>query len=85
MDIQNEIKLIKDRNSRVEFDKAWEVSLFRRSIIILFTYLVAIVWLFIIENNDPWLNAFVPAGGYAISTFSLSLIKKKWLKNKSQH
>lgn len=81
MDIQSELSLIKERNKRVELDKAWETSWIRRIVIIFFTYVVAGIWLLVIDNNHPWLNAFVPTGGYVLSTLSLPFIKKKWLKN----
>ena len=80
MEIEKEISDIQVRNKRVELDKAWEVSWTRRIVIALFTYVVAGVWLIIIENGKPWLTALIPTGGYLISTFSLPLIKKWWAK-----
>ena len=41
-DLQKEIELIKERNRRVETDKSWETSWFRRMIIMIFTYLTLV-------------------------------------------
>lgn len=70
------------RNARVETDKAWETSKTRRSIIIVITYLTAVTFLKLIGNEAPLINAFVPCGGYLLSTLSLPFIKTWWIKNK---
>jgi hypothetical protein len=75
----NDIQEIKERNQRVELDKAWEISLTRRSIIAGVTYIVATVWLVVIENEKPFLNALVPFGGYIFSTWSLPLVRGWWI------
>lgn len=74
-----EIIDIQERNKRVELDKAWETSWTRRGIIAVFTYVVAFIWLSIIENDSPCLNALVPFGGYLFSTLSLPIIKQWWI------
>ena len=38
-EIEKEIKQIKERNKRVQLDKAWETSFSRKILIMLFTYL----------------------------------------------
>lgn len=68
------------RNSRVELDKAWETSWTRRGIIAVLTYVVASMWLIKVGNDAPFLNAFVPFGGYIFSTFSLPFVKEWWIK-----
>ncbi len=80
MDIEKEIQIIHDRNKRVETDKAWELSWTRRLSIAIATYIIAGVWLVLINDTFPWLKAFVPAGGYFLSTLSLSFIKNLWMK-----
>ena len=79
---KKEIENIKVRNQKVEFDKAWELSWTRRLFIAVVTYLIAGLWLIIIKDSFPWLKAFVPAGGYVLSTLSLPIIKRWWAKNK---
>lgn len=71
---------IKERNKRVEADKAWETSLTRRVIIAVVTYCIAGFYLHILNVNHAWLHAFVPAGAYFLSTLSLGIIKKIWFK-----
>lgn len=82
MDTQEEIELIKERNRRVETDKAWELSWTRRLFITAITYVVAGVWLVIINESLPWLKAFVPTIGYVLSTLSLPFIKRRWIRKK---
>lgn len=81
MNIEQEIEQIKQRNQRVEADKAWEVSWTRGLFIAAVTYLVAGVWLLTIHDTKPWLKALVPAIGYILSTFSIPVIKNWWSKH----
>ncbi|MFZ2253395.1 MAG: hypothetical protein WAW13_04500 [Minisyncoccia bacterium] len=78
-----QIDEIKERNRRVELDKAWETSVARRFIIAVITYVVATIWLIVIENEKPFLNALVPLGGYLLSTLSLSFVKKWWIEKQT--
>ena len=78
--MNEEIQAIQERNQRVELDKAWETSITRRALIAVLTYIVATLWLFIIENKEPFLNALVPFGGYVFSTLSLPVVKQWWVK-----
>ena len=79
----SEIDEIKERNRRVELDKAWETSAVRRGTIALITYGVATAWLYIIGSEKPFLNALVPFGGYLFSTWTLPVIKKLWMKKQT--
>lgn len=78
--INKEIKAIIERNQKVERDKAWETSFARRTIIAIITYFLIVLFLWIIEVPNPWLNALVPTIAFILSTLSLSLFKKWWLK-----
>lgn len=84
MGAEQEIENIKQRNQRVELDKTWETSWVRRIFIACITYAVAGFWLTLIGIENPWLNAFVPTGGYLLSTFSLSVLKNWWIKRKQK-
>ena len=79
MDTEEEIIKIKDRNQKVEIDKAWELSWTRRIFIALITYLVALIWLLMISEANAWLKAFVPVAGYGLSTLSLPFLKAWWV------
>ena len=72
---------IKERNKRVEADKAWEISITRRSVIALMTYIIISIFLISINVLNPWLNAIVPTVGFILSTLTLPLFKKFWLNN----
>ena len=79
MDIGQEILEIKQRNQRVEQEKAWERSWTRRVFISAVTYIVASIWLLMIHDSLPLLKALVPVAGYVLSTLSLLPLKKWWI------
>lgn len=77
--LEEEILVIKSRNSRVEAEKAWETSLFRVATIALITYVIALFIMKSIGVKGYFLNALVPTVGYILSTQSLPFIKKWWI------
>lgn len=78
--IKNELEAIKQRNKRVEANKAWETSLTRKILIILLTYTLMGITFTSIENSDPWVNAIIPTLGFFLSTLSFPFIKNLWHK-----
>lgn len=81
MSIEERLAIIEKRNSRVEEQKAWEVSVFRTAMIMCLTYIIACGAFVVIENEHPFRNAFIPVIGYFLSTQSLPQLKKWWIKN----
>lgn len=81
--ISKRLAKIEARNERVEADKAWEVSWQRRILILTLTYLLVLLYFFIIEVEKPLLNAIVPTLGFFLSTLTLSVVKTIWLKRNS--
>ena len=79
--LEREVELIKERNYRVEADKAWEVSYFRVFFITGVIYVIAVKVMYFIGSANYFLNALVPAIGYFISVQSLPFIKKWWIKS----
>lgn len=79
--MKEDIEQIKERNKRVEADKAWETSKTRRILIALMTYVVVVIFLWTIDAPNPRLNAIVPTGGFILSTLTLSFFKKFWLRH----
>ena len=77
--LEGEIGAIKDRNARVEAEKAWETSWFRVGSIMAVTYVIATVALYAIGNDNPLRNALIPTIGYFLSTQSLPFIKQWWI------
>ena len=78
---QNALSDIQQRNARVEADKAWETSWVRRTCIAIMTYMIAAFYMRYVGLNNALLGAFVPTGGYLLSTLSLPLAKTYWLNN----
>jgi preprotein translocase subunit SecF len=81
-DITEELEKIKERNSRVEIDKAWETSWTRRISIMVLTYIIASVWLWVIGEEYVFLKSVVPTLGYLLSTLSIPQIRKVWMNNR---
>ena len=82
MDIENEIKKIQERNKRVELDKAWETSWTRKICIMILTYIVVIIYSYLIRKYDYIvLTSLVPVIGFTLSTLSLKVVRKFWEKN----
>lgn len=78
------IERIENRNKRVEADKAWETSYTRRGLLIVFTYLSIGVYMWVIEIDNPWLNAVIPSLGFLLSTLTLPFFKDWWLKKEKK-
>lgn len=77
--IENEIKNIKVRNARVELDKKWETSWTRRLCICVLTYIVVVIYCFMIEaGSNIFLSSLVPVIGFTLSTLSLGLVRRIW-------
>jgi len=76
----NRIEKIERRNQRVELDKAWEGSIVRKLLIVLFTYISIGAYMWAIGVNEPWLNAVVPSLGFTLSTLTLPYFKQLWIK-----
>ena len=83
MNFEKEIKKIQERNKRVELDKAWETSWTRKICIMILTYIVVIVYSYVIRKYDNiFLSSLVPVMGFTLSTLSLKLVRKIWENNK---
>ena len=80
-ELNKEVTKILERNKKVELDKAWETSLFRRLFLAALTYLAALAFLLIINAPQPYLASIVPAGAYLLQQYSLPFMKKVWGKN----
>ena len=85
MNLENRITNIEKRNKRVELDKKWETSFTRRICIMVLTYIIVVLYSFLIRyNNNLLLSSLVPVIGYILSTLSLKLIRKIWEKRTSK-
>lgn len=79
---EEQIQAILERNKRVEEDKAWEQSWFRRLTLSVFIYATSVLILWSIDSHPFLLQALVPAGGYLFSTLSLPWVKERWMKRR---
>jgi len=81
---EQEIQKIIERNARVERDKKWETSLFRRLFLTITTFILAFLFLKIIKVENPFWGACVPAGAYFLQNLAkpLSPLRKIWEKHR---
>ena len=81
-ELKNEIAKIKERNARVEKDKAWETSWTRKICICILTYIVVVIYQVMIKSLESiLLSSLVPVTGFILSTLSLKLVRNIWEKN----
>lgn len=78
MNYEDEFKRIAARNRKVELDKAWETSWFRKLVIAMLTYIVALAWLYTISDTHAALKALVPVAGFILSTVTVPPLKRWW-------
>lgn len=82
-DLEKRIEDIEERNKRVETDKAWETSWTRKICICILTYIVVVIYSYIISKyNNIFLSSLVPVIGFTLSTLSLGIIRKIWQKRR---
>ena len=80
--LELEMQRIRERNVRVEMDKAWEASSFRVVFLVILTYFVTSMVFWLIGVPSPFLNALIPTTGYYLSTLSLPFVKKWWIQGR---
>ena len=83
MNIEKEINDIKERNRKVELNKAWETSWTRKICIMILTYVVVVIYSFSISKiSNVFLSSLVPVIGFTLSTLSLNVIRNIWENNR---
>ena len=83
-ELEKKIELIEKRNKKVEGDKAWETSFLRKILIIVLTYIFAVLYLKVADTTNPYFGAVVPCAGFFLSTITIDFIKKRWLIKKGR-
>lgn len=81
-EIEKRIAQIEERNKKVELEKSWETSKTRWISILIITYVLATIVMYIIDVPRPYLNSIIPTLGYFLSVQSLPFIKKIWMNRK---
>src|SRR5689334_7596308 len=79
-DIRRELAELRERNIRVEREKAWETSWARRLLVAAMTWLGAWLWLRELGAEHAALQALVPSGAYAVSTLTLPVLRRWWMR-----
>ncbi len=77
-DLEARVRAVEKRNQSVEADKAWETSWTRRISIALLTYAIVVAYLFVIDNDKPFVNAIIPPVGFILSTLVMKSIRNFW-------
>ena len=73
-EIEQEIENIKKRNKRVELDKKWETCWTIKICICILTYMVVIIYSYVIRNFDNiFLSSLVPVIRIYIINFIIKL------------
>ena len=85
MTIEERILKIEQRNKKVELDKAWETSIFRKIIIAILTYITVVILFFVADLPNPFVNSIIPTLGFVLSTLSLPYFKRKWIETKRRN
>lgn len=76
--LEKEIENIKERNKTVELDKSWETSWTRKICIMILTYIVVIIYSYVIRKYDNiLLSSLVPV----IRIYIIYIILKVYKKN----
>jgi len=77
---EEQIRSILERNKRVEADKAWEVSWYRKITLAIAIYIITAFFLWSIDIRPFWNQSLVPPGAYLFSTLSIPWLKKRWIE-----
>ena len=80
--MEEQLRVIHERNRRVESDKAWETSWFRIGSITAITYIIAVVAMYAIGATNIFRNALIPTIGFFLSVQSLPFLKRWWVKKR---
>ena len=81
-ELEQKIKEISERNSRVEGDKAWETSFTRTFSLAAITYVVALTLLYRMDAPHIFMSALVPVAGFVLSVQTLPMLKRWWMRRK---
>ena len=83
-ELEKKIELIEKWNKKVEGDKAWETSLLRKILIIVLTYIFAVLYLKVADTTNPYFGAVVHCAGFFLYTITIDFIKKRCLTKKGR-
>ncbi len=76
--LKKDVEAIKARNLRVEADKAWETSTFRKVLILITTYILASATMYMIGVPNFYISSLIPTLGFFLSTLTFPTVKSWW-------
>jgi hypothetical protein len=79
--VESELADIRNRNRRVESDKAWETSRGRLLSITGITYVTMVLVFLVLGSSRPFVDALVPTTGFFLSTLSISFLRARLRKS----
>lgn len=82
--VESELADIRNRNCRVESDKAWETSRARLLSVTGITYVTMVLVFLVLGSSRPFMDALVPTTGFFLSTLSISFLRARSGKYPSQ-
>jgi len=80
-ELARRITALEKRNRRVDAEKNWETSPYRKILILLLTYFVMCLVFWSLGSHPYWAKAIVPTLGFYLSTLSLSVLKSWFQRN----
>ena len=83
-ELRRELAAIKERNVRVEREKAWETSWTRRLAIAAAIWVGAWAWMLTLDVEPAALHALVPSVAYVLSTFSVPFVREWWMRRNAR-
>ncbi len=75
--VESELTDIRNRNRRVQSDKAWETGRIRLFSITGITYVTMVLVFLVIGSGRPCVDALVPTTGFFLSTLSVSFLRSR--------
>lgn len=79
--LEKEIEKLKERNKKVEIEKAWETSFQRKISIVVVTYIFMIIVMYFLEIENIFISAIIPTLWYFLSTTSILVVKNIYINN----
>lgn len=80
-ELQEEVERLKLKVKSDELKDQWHQSKVRIVYVSVTTYVVALVFMFAFDIDNPFLNAFIPSLLYVFSFQSLPFIRRMWTRN----
>lgn len=82
--LKREVETIKERNRRVEADKAWETSKTRTTFVAISSFILIYIVMHLVNADHPFTNALISAVAYLLSTSTYGILKSWWLQRKEK-